>query len=59
MITPIEIVHSVHEFLERTPISGAEAERMTLCKQWIASMEKRLSPPAAAPTYEERTPKTL
>ena len=38
-MTPIQVIRATKACLQRTPITGAEAELMTVCKQWISKME--------------------
>jgi hypothetical protein len=40
----------IREFLDRTPITGAEAGEMVICQQWVENTERgvreKLKPPS-------------
>ena len=60
-MTKLEVVQRALEFLEATPITGADAEAMVACKQWLRNLEtaaKLLAvppSPVAAPQSVEPT----
>ena len=38
-MTKLQMVRRTLEFLDRTPINGAEAEDMVICRQWLRNVE--------------------
>jgi hypothetical protein len=39
-VTKIDVIRKTIEFLDRAPITGAEAAEMVLCKQWLINTER-------------------
>lgn len=46
----LDMLAKIQEFLDRTPITGAEAGDMVICQQWVENTAKgvreRLKPPS-------------
>lgn len=38
-MTKLQMVRRTLEFLNRTPITGEEAEDMVICRQWLRNVE--------------------
>lgn len=42
-MTHLQTVRSTRKFLDRAPITGAEAEEMLRCRNWLISIERALA----------------
>lgn len=45
----LEMIQKLREFLDRSPIVGAEAAEMVICQQWLANTEKTIAAMSAPP----------
>lgn len=39
----LEMIQKLRQFLDRSPIVGAEAAEMVICQQWLANTEKAIA----------------
>jgi hypothetical protein len=39
----LQVVKQIQEYLDRTPITGAEAATMVVCRQWLKNTERALT----------------
>jgi hypothetical protein len=46
----LDMLAKLQDFLDRTPITGAEAGDMVVCQQWLQTTERSLREKLAAPS---------
>jgi hypothetical protein len=46
----LDMLAKIQEFLDRTPITGAEAGEMVICQQWLQNTERGVREKLKAPS---------